>query len=210
MMRKITIIAAAFFIAMSAKAQETQVPDSTLHLPTLNGYGQMPRYINYWAMNSFMGYQNWDLHKGLNMNLGASVFAGFGDGAPKGAGFAQNVTGMYALPLTNKLSLAFGAYLTNADWGGINFRDVGLNAVLGYQFNEHWEGYLYGQKSLMEPTVRWPYYSDELGDRIGAAVRYHFNPAFYIQLRVDYETNRYAMPPYDRAGRHNRHDSFCP
>jgi len=205
MMRKITIIIVVFIMTMTAKAQETMIPDSTLHLPTLNSYGQVPRYINCWTMNNFMGYDNWDLHKGLNMNLGASIFAGFGDYAPSGAGFAQNFSGMYALSLTPKLSLAFGGYFTNADWGGINFRDVGINAVLGYQFNEHWEGYLYGQKSLIEPKVKWPfYYTNELGDRIGAAIRYHVNPSMYIQLNIDYGSNRYRMPAEERAVRRDR------
>ncbi len=198
-MRKILIIIAVFLVTITVRAQEIMVPDTTLHLPTLNNYGQMPRYINSWTMNNFMGYHNWDLHKGLNMNLGASVFAGFGDGAPSGAGFAQNFSGMYALSLSNKLSLAFGGYFTNANWGSFNFRDVGLNAVLGYQFNEHWEGYLYGQKSLIEPKVKWPYYMDELGDRIGAAIRYNFNPSVYVQLNIEYGTNRYAMPPYGQT-----------
>ncbi len=185
-------------MGITTRAQETLdtlEPDSTLHLPTLNGYGQIPRYINSWTMNNFMGYHHWDLHPGLNMNLGASVFAGFGDYAPSGAGFAQNISGMYALPLTKKLSLAFGGYFVNSNWGGFNFRDAGLNAVLGYQFNEHWEGYLYGQKSLMEPKIGWPYYDmHELGDRIGAAIRYKFNPSFYVQLNLEYGTNRYSMP----------------
>ncbi len=201
-MRMTLIIIATFLAVMTARAQETEdvmLPDSTLNLPTLNSYGQMPRYINSWAMNGFMGYHNWDLHKGMNMNLGASVFAGFGDYAPSGAGFAQNISGMYALPLTKRLSLAFGGYFVNADWGGINFRDAGLNVVLGYKFNEHWEGYLYGQKSLMEPKVAWLYYNiNELGDRIGAAIRYRFNPAFYVQLNIEYGTNRYTMPPFGR------------
>ncbi len=182
-------------MAITTRAQETMTADSTLHLPTLNSYGQMPRYINSWTMNGFMGYHHWDLHQGLNMNLGASVFAGFSDYAPSGAGFAQNVSGMYALPLTKRLSLAFGGYFVNADWGGVNFRDAGLNAVLGYRFNDHWQGFLYGQKSLMEPKVRWPYYDmHELGDRIGAAIRYNFNPDFYVQLNIDYGTNRYSWP----------------
>jgi len=202
MIRKIFIITTVFLMSMTAWAQETIVPDTTLHLPTLNNYGQMPRYINSWTTNNFMGYHNWDLHKGLNMNLGASVFTGFGDDAPSGAGFAQNLSGMYALSLSNKLSLAFGGYFTNANWGGFNFRDIGLNAVLGYQFDEHWEGYLYGQKSIIEPKVKWPYFTDDLGDRIGAAIRYNINPSIYVQLNVEYGTNRYEMPPYGRtAGR---------
>ena len=196
MIRKILLIG-LLLMALTSRAQETLLPDTTLHLPSLNNLGQM-HYINRWPMSySLAGYQNWDLHQGLNMSLGASVFAGFGKYAPSGAGFAQNVSGMYALPFNDKLSLAFGGYFLNADWGGRNLRDAGLNAVLGYKFNDHWEAYLFCQKSLMSPKVPWPYYDPmEFGDRLGAAVKYNFNPSFSIQLSVEGRKQSYAFPPY--------------
>lgn len=196
MIRKILLIG-LLLMALTSRAQETLLPDSTMHLPSLNNLGQM-HYINRWPMSySLAGYQNWDLHQGLNMSLGASVFAGFGKYAPSGAGFAQNVSGMYALPFNDKLSLAFGGYFINADWGGRNLRDAGLNAVLGYKFNDHWEAYLYGQKSLMRPKVPWPYFDPmEFGDRLGAALKYNFNPSFSIQLSVEGRRQSYALPPY--------------
>ena len=196
MIRKILLIG-LLLMALTSRAQETLLPDTTLHLPTLNNLGQM-HYINRWPMNySLMGYHDWDLHRGLNVSLGASVFAGFGKYAPSGAGFAQNVSGMYALPFNDKLSLAFGGYFLNADWGGRNLRDAGLNAVLGYKFNDHWEAYLFGQKSLMRPKVPWPYYDPmEFGDRLGAALKYNFNPSFSIQLSVEGRKQSYAFPPY--------------
>ena len=196
MIRKILLIG-LLLMALTSRAQETLLPDTTLLLPSLNNLGQM-HYINRWPMSySLAGNQNWDLHQGLNMSLGASVFAGFGKYAPSGAGFAQNVSGMYALPFNDKLSLAFGGYFLNADWGGRNLRDAGLNAVLGYKFNDHWEAYLFGQKSLMSPKVPWPYYDPmEFGDRLGAAVKYNFNPSFSIQLSVEGRKQSYAFPPY--------------
>ena len=179
-------------MAMTARAQEGLLPDSTLHLPPLNSLGQM-QYINRWPMNySLMGYHDWDLHRGMNVSLGASVFTGFGKHAPSGAGFAQNFSGMYAVPFSDRLSLAFGGYLLNANWGGLNLRDAGLNAVLGYKFNERWEGYVYGQKSLMRPKTAWPYYDmHDLGDHIGAAIKYNFSPSFYIQLSI--EEHKYTL-----------------
>ena len=56
---------------------------------------------------------------------------------------------MYATPLNEKLSLARGGYLNNLYWQHNSMRDAGLSAVLGYQFDEHWEAYLYGQKSIV-------------------------------------------------------------
>ena len=81
--------------------QETLVPDSTLHLPELNSLGQMHAISRWPSSYGLMGYQNWDLHKGMNLSLGASVFAGFGKYAPSGAGFAQNASGMYAWPIND-------------------------------------------------------------------------------------------------------------
>ena len=136
MIRKILFTALLLLAALTSRAQETLLPDSTLHLPPLNNLGQM-HYINRWPMSyGLMGYHDWDLHRGLNVNLGASVFTGFGKYAPSGAGFSQNVSGMYALPFNDKLSLAIGGYFLNADWGGRNLRDAGLSAVLGYKFND--------------------------------------------------------------------------
>jgi len=165
-----------------------------LHLPALDSYGQMPTSINRWSAGSFTGYCDWALHPGLNLSLGASVFAGLGSHAPSGAGFAQSTSGMYALPLTSQLSLAFGGYFVHASWGSYNQRDAGLNAVLGYRFNEQWEGYLYGRKSLTKPRLGWPFYgSHELGDRIGAAIRHNFSPSFSVQLNVECGTSRYEF-----------------
>lgn len=185
MIRRIFIIG-LLAMAMTARAQETLVPDTTLHLPTLNSLGQM-HYINRWPMSySLAGYQDWDLHEGMNFSLGASVFAGFGKYAPSGAGFAQNMSGMYALPFSDKLSLAVGGYMLNATWGGYNLRDAGLNAVLGYKFNERWEGFVYGQKSLIRPKYAYPYYDiQEIGDRIGAALKYNFSPSCWIQFSFE-------------------------
>ncbi len=191
MIRKL-LLGFVCMMALTARAQEALLPDSALHLPPLNSLGQM-QYINRWPMNDGLaGYHDWDLHRGLNMSLGASVFTSLSKYAPSGAGLAQNVSGMYAVPFSDRLSLAFGGYFLNANWGGLNLRDAGLNAVLGYKFNERWEGYVYGQKSLMRPKTAWPYYyMHDLGDRIGAAVKYNFSPSFYIQLSI--EEHRYTL-----------------
>jgi len=195
MIRKIVLIT-AIVTTLTAHSQETVMSDSTLYLPTLNAYGQMPSYINRWSTGYPMGVYDWQLHQGLNMNLGACVFSGLGDGTPSGAGFAQNISSMYAVPLTNQLSLAFGGYFTNARWGSFNLLDAGVNALLGYRFNDRWEGYLYGQKSLVEHKQGWPFYDAyELGDRIGAAIRHNFSPSFSVQLNVEYGTTCNDQPP---------------
>lgn len=156
-----------------------------LHLPEMNSYGQV-RPLNMFPVYCG-GWHTWDLHSGLNMSIGASVFAQFGDGSYSGTGFTQNVSAMYAVPLSPKLSLAIGGYFSNVYWARDNYHTAGLTAVLGYQFDEHWETFIYGQKSLASSRVM-PYslYDiNQAGDRIGAAVRYNFNPNFSIHLSVE-------------------------
>ena len=164
---------------------EALAPADSLHLPMLNRFGQA--YINMYPY-SWFGLYDWQLHKGLNVSLGASVFASFGDSPWKGAGFAQSISAMYAVPITDKLSFAVGGYMNNVYWSHDPYRDAGINAVLGYKFDEHWEGYIFGQKSLVNKSMPMPLYDmNRIGDRIGAAVKYNFNPQFSIQVTVETE-----------------------
>lgn len=162
----------------------SQAADS-LHLPPLTHNGSMPpigMYPLHWG-----GWYAWELHKGLNVNMGASVFAQFGKNARHGAGFTQHLSAMYAMPLTDKLSIAVGGYLNNMYWAHDAYRDAGASAVLAYRFDEHWEAFLYGQKSITgSPFIPCPL--DDLGelrDRIGAAVKYNFSPNFSVQVSVE-------------------------
>ena len=175
--------------ATPATPRQEAAPDTvrTLHLPAVNQNGQVQPAARY-PYSWWGGYQTWDLHPGLNVSLGASVMTTFGRGGLSGAGFAQNLSMMYAVPLSNKLSLAVGGWLNNMDWGRYSCRQAGISAVLGYKFDEHWEGYIYAQKSLVGKTSALPYPLYDLGhngDRIGAAVRYNFSPSFSIQINVE-------------------------
>jgi len=163
-------------------AYDEQRHDS-LHLPLLNGYGQMPVsiYPVGWA-----GFYDWQLHEGLNVNLGLSVTGSFGKGSSHGTAFAQNIAMMYAFSLSPKLSLALGGYFSNVYYGRGSSRDGGVNAVMGYKFNDRWEAYLYGQKSVAKRKMPLLLYDiNGLGDRIGAAVKYNFSPRFSIRLSVE-------------------------
>lgn len=165
----------------------------TLNLPTLNIKGQVP--LMTYPYDGWWGVNNWTLHKGLNVNLGASVFAAFGKGAPKGAGFAQDLSMMYALPLTKRLTLAIGGWVSNAYWAHDRFTDAGVSAVLGYKFDEHWEAYVYGRKSLVNKPIPYRFCTmDDLGDRIGAAVKYNFSPSCSVQVSVSMGQRDYRNP----------------
>lgn len=193
-------------------ARKEEHTDS-LNLPALNQYGQ-PETIGRYPMG-FAGWNSWGLHKGLNAQIGASVFTQFGRGAHHGVGFQQDIALMYAMPITDKLSVAVGGYLNNVNFAGDNWHEAGVQAVLGYRFNEHWEAYIYGQKSIsnnINNRLRYsmidggydsmgclngfsrnfygmPSYSiydlNNFGDRIGATVRYNFNNNMSIEVSVE-------------------------
>lgn len=131
--------------AMAEAERQSQHQDS-LMLPPLNAQGQVDTTCRYPL--AFGGWNSWGLHRGLNVQIGASVFAEFGKGAHSGAGFQQNIALMYAMPINDKLSVAVGGYLNNVNYAGGNWHDAGLSAVVGYRFNEHLEAYIWGQKSI--------------------------------------------------------------
>ena len=132
----------------SSTLSEFGVSLDSLHLPELDDRGRVMIY-NYYPYYFGDTWSNWRLHKGLNLSLGASIFSQFGKHAYGGVGFAQNLSVQYATALTSRLSIAVGGYLDNMYWANTTFRDAGMTAVLGYKFNEQWEGYVYGQKSIV-------------------------------------------------------------
>lgn len=176
----------------TGRKDDVEQADS-LHLPLLNAIGNEP--LISCLNDSWWGVGTWRLHKGLNVNLGASVFASFGKGAPKGAGFGQDLSLMYALPITSRLSLAVGGWVSNAYWAHDRFTDAGVSAVLGYKFDDHWEAYVYGRKSVLNKPVPYRFATmGELGDRIGAAVKYNFSPSFSLQVSVSAGRNEWQGP----------------
>ena len=175
------------------------LPYDSLHLPRLNWRGQMPLTMYpYWGW--FSGLGNWSLHEGINMNLGTSVFGSWGGSKYLGTGFTQDISMMYAMPLSSKLSLAVGGYFSNMFFAHDSYRSAGLSGVLSYRFNDHWEAYVYGQKSLVETSRQIPLWGmGNYGDRIGAGVIYHVDPTLSFEVNVEYMhlPDRFAPKYYD-------------
>ena len=170
----------------SPTLSEFGVSLDSLHLPELDNRGRVMNY-NYYPYYFGGAWSNWRLHEGLNLSLGASIFSQFGKHAYGGVGFSQNLSVQYATALTSRLSIAVGGYLDNMYWANTTFRDAGITAVLGYKFNDQWEGYVYGQKSIVT-NAPIPYYLqdlNEMGDRIGAALRYNITPNISVQMSVE-------------------------
>ena len=133
------------------REQQAQI-DNNLPLITENGQTVTPGGFYYPGWGYGIGL--WRLHEGLNVNLGASAFASFGHGDYHGAGFSQDVSLMYVTNLSKKATLAVGGYVNHLTYRGDNYFVGGVNAVLGYQFNEHWSAYAFVQKAFTSDNFR--------------------------------------------------------
>ena len=177
--------------------------NDSLHLPTLDYLGGMPVRRHWWYphMGAFGG---WNIHEGLNVSLGLSAFTSFGGAAFSGWG--QDLSAVYAKALNKKWSIAVGAYLTNYSTNRGDFRSAGINAIVSYRFNEHWEAFVYGQKAFVNngcSLYNWygpygfgpyglgypmysPYALERMGDRIGAGVCWSPNNNFSFSVQLEY------------------------
>jgi len=148
------------YARMLAKEREEQ-RQIDMNLPQVNENGQVqtsPTYYHpYWGA---YWEPSWRLHKGLNVNVGASVFASSGSGH-SGAGFSQDISLMYVTNLSKKATLAVGGYFNNVTWDGTNYTTAGVSALFGYRFNEHWSAYAFVQKAMNSGNIvpaYGPYY----------------------------------------------------
>lgn len=138
----------------------------------------------------------------LHGSVELSVMAGFGKNAPKGAGFSQNINLDYTTPVGKRGWLTAGGYMNHLNWSGMNLTSAGVYGELGYQLNDQWSAYVYGQKSLVNsgsygyayPYVGYGsgglgYYSypayNPYADRLGAALRWTPNKNFMLQISVE-------------------------
>ncbi len=133
------------------------------------------------------GGNRWLLHKGLNLSLDASVFAGLGKNNAFGSGFSQQITAMYANPLSDKLTMAVGGYYNNLYYSRGNYQSGGIRGVLSYQFNDKLQAYVYAQKSILKSKhIPYPLVDmHSLGDKIGAGILYQVNKNITMEFSVE-------------------------
>jgi hypothetical protein len=181
-------------VGVAEKYSKAHIDDSLtlnplqLNLPELNSYTASPMIMptGYWG-----GYDIWNLHPGLNASFGMSVTVGLGKHSYPGAGFAQNLSIMYATQISEKFSLAIGGYYNHLNWNNAGFNDTGISAVLGYHIDEKWDAFVYAQKSLMNPKIPLPMrYMNDIGDRIGTMVSYKITPSTTISVSIETDRRR--------------------
>jgi hypothetical protein len=205
-MDKLKLIIAFLLIATGVWAQENQT-DSTMFSPAL---GMQP--VGWYGSPLQSTWSPYSLHDGLNVSVGMSLATEFGKHARNGVGFGQNVEALYIHPFNKHLWFTAGGYIDHLFWGGDSYTAAGLRGELGYQFNENWAAFLYGQKSLTNHggyfygryggtgygRMAWglsPFGYDSLTDKIGAGVRWTPNPNFSLEVRVGKDWLPYDMHP---------------
>lgn len=137
-----------------------------------------------------IGGNSWWLHEGFNAQLSLSLSVGLGKGAPGGVGFGQSAAFAYALPLTDRLSVAAGIYGENWDWGPARLTDVGFAASVAYRLTDAISLYAYGTKSFLPrhqlpAKGPFPLFWNPGGDRIGAMIDFKLGGNASIQIGVE-------------------------
>ena len=216
------------YARMMAEERREQEQIDT-NLPAVNEHGQVQTAPDFYIPFYGAGWlPSWRLHKGLNVNVGTSVFSNWGGGHHYGTGFTQDISLMYVTNLSPKATLAIGGYLGNTTWHGNNYTTAGINAMLGYRFDEHWSAYAFVQKAFTSNNVErlgWygrgyypmgmygygrygfaPYYGvdQRYMDRIGAGLRYEWGKYNQNSIQIQVEVDR--MPQHSHSYDLQRYD----
>lgn len=131
----------------------------------------------------------WRLHEGLNAQFSLGVTAALGRHAPRGAGFSQGAAFVYAVPLTQRLSVAAGVYAAHMDWGAFRQTEAGVAALVAYRVNPAVSLYGYVSKSFFpRDGLRggpFPLFLPSGGDRVGAMAEFKIGNHAAIQVGVE-------------------------
>lgn len=170
---------------MSGVEMESDTLGVALKVPVTTGMEPAP--FSMYSLTPYdYGYATWELHEGFNASVGLNVTFSPGCGTPSGVGFGQDVAFMYAVPLTNRLSVAGGIYASNFNWGSVSYRNVGFAGVVSFKVNEYVSLYAYGNKSFM-PERSQSYYPlpNFSPDRLGGMVNFKLGTSGALSIGVE-------------------------
>ena len=183
---------------LTNELQPVQSSVDTLSVPLVSPIIQPVAYYPFsmYGISPFAyhGFGTWELHKGFNASLGMSLTFSPSKYAPSGVGFGQDAAFFYALPLSNRVSIAGGLYASNLDWGRYNCRTVGVAGIAAFKVNERISIYAYGNKSIM--PKRFPLYYPMIDfnpDRLGGLVNFKLGESSSISVGV--EARKYSYLP---------------
>ena len=158
------------------------IPRMVMGRPTLFSMW-MP--ISPWAWGGM-----WDIHEGLNAQIGAGVMVGFGKHNPfKGASFFSNVSLVYAKALDEHWTLAMGGTLSRFKFFNDNVFAGDIYALANYRFDDHWSASIYASYNHMPRGMGMYDFTtfNENCARIGGEVTYRFNEKFSMSVGLSQE-----------------------
>ncbi|MGN0234363.1 MAG: hypothetical protein ACI4B5_08090 [Bacteroidaceae bacterium] len=120
----------------------TSEADTEIYIPRIRSTRQTASTSDDYVTGlPWMGYGTggWDLHEGLNAQVGAGVRVGWGKNNPwKGASFFTDLAAMYCTPISKdgRWNVAVGGYFSNYRLWGRQANSVGICGLVNYQFND--------------------------------------------------------------------------
>lgn len=187
---------------LSIAADESNVKamvsaDDTTALKSLNipTYGiTRPWLFTMWMPTSPFNYgYGWDLHEGLNGQIGMGVMVGFGKYNPfKGASFFTDASLVYAREIDKHWSVALGGTLSRFKMWDKNEWATQVFGIANYKFDNHWSASVYASYNHMPHGMGMyglyaPFdmmYFNQNFARIGGEVTYRFNNNCSISVGV--------------------------
>lgn len=138
----------------------------------------------------------WDVHEGLNAEIGMGVMVGFGKNNPfKGASFYEDATLLYAKSLGKHWSVALGGSLSRFKMWNKNEFCGDVFALGNYKFDDHWSASIYASYNHMPAGMGFYGMYGMFGGpdmmnfnenvaRIGGEVTYKFNEKCAVSVGV--------------------------
>lgn len=157
----------------------------SLNFPIILSYPALP-FRMYGITPFYHNYANWELHQGFNASIGMNITFSPSKYMPNGAGFGQDAAFMYAIPVNKRFSIAAGLYVSNFNWGYMDYRNVGFAATAAFKVNEKITLYGYGNKSIM-PQRSPMYYPipNFAPDKFGGMVNFKIGESSSISIGVE-------------------------
>lgn len=156
-------------------------------IPTMDMHRRLWLFSTWMPTSPYNWGNFWDLHEGLNAQIGAGVMVGFGKHNPfKGASFFTDVSMAYAKQLDRHWSVALGGTLSHFKMWNKNEWAGNLYGIANYKFDEHWSASMYGSLNRMPKgfgMYNYDMFTDQCA-RIGGEVTYKFNENFSVSVGV--------------------------
>ena len=161
---------------MTDEAQLAATSDSILS-PLPLSFWEKPTLFTAWSPFGPVG--SWNIHEGLNAQIGAGVTIGWGKNNPfRGGSFFTDVSLLYAKPLSDRWTMAVGTTFSRFRFFDDTMLLGSVYGMANYQFNERLSGTIYGSyTSPFGSSSSFSKYSalSERCAEVGAELNYRFN-----------------------------------